>query len=175
MHRQLYIGSEARKMIVKIVQIGTILWCLTLPFECAASRFPAVENRALNYRLPNDTKPETYELFLRTRIDEGEFDYDGFLKIGVLIVNVTQELTIHSKGLRIRSIRLRNINGIGEIALLPYRTNNVTDFLIIPTKSAVLLPGSRYRLDIGFSGDLGMERTGFYRELSIYGIESDSR
>lgn len=171
-------------MFVNILRIGAILLSLTLPFVSAASRFPAVESRAVdnsfhvrkvNYRLPNETKPETYELSLRTRISEGEFDYDGIVTITVLIVNVTRELTIHSKGLEIRSIRLSNINGTGTIALLPYRINNETDFLIIPTKSVELLPGSRYRLVIEFSGDLQRERFGFYRVLYHYGKETNQR
>lgn len=176
---QMHVGSESRKMFVEVVQIGTIFWCLTVPFESAASRFAAVESRsdgnsfnarAVNYRLPNDTKPETYDLSLRTRIGEGEFDYDGLMTIIVLIVNATRELTIHSKGLRIETIRLSNVNGTGTIALFPPRIYNETDFLTIPTKSSVLLPGSRYRLDIGFSGVLHKERSGFYRAPSVYGI-----
>lgn len=109
-----------------------------------------------SYRLPNDTKPETYNLSLHTEISKGKFDYDGFVRISILIVNRAWE--VHSKGLSIKSIQLLNTNGAGTIALLPWRTNNVNDFLIIPTKSVALLPGKRYRLDLEFAGVL---REGF--------------
>lgn len=162
-------------MFVKIVQVGTILCLLTLPFEGAASRYSAVEKQDvadsfheenIRYRLPNGTKPETYDLSLRTGISMGEFDYDGLMIINILVLNATRELTLHSKGLRITSVRMSDTNGTGVIALLPWRTNNATDFLIIPTKSAELLAGNRYRLDIKFAGELQRGSRGFYRTLS---------
>lgn len=66
-----------------------------------------------------------------------------------------------------KSIQLLNANGAGTIALLPWQNNNVTDFLIIPTKSVALLPGKRYRLDIKFAGVLGEGLRGFLRGRSV--------
>lgn len=120
----------------------------------------------ISYRLPNDTKPETYNISLRTGISEGEFDYDGFISINILVVNATREVTIHTRRLKIKSIRLNNANGVGTIDLSPWRTNEETDFLIIPTKLEELLPGSRYRLDIKFGGELRWHSSGFYRTPS---------
>lgn len=163
-------------MFFKVIEIGVILWCLALPFECAAARFPAtncgdVDDRArecnerIGYRLPNNTKPETYDILLGTGISEGRFDYDGVMGIDILIVNATREVTLHSKNLTIKAIRLSNRNG--TIDLLPWRTSDVTNFLVVPTKSVELLPGRRYRLDIKFGGLLRTNSRGFFRQLSI--------
>lgn len=162
-------------MIKKIIEIGVILWCLALPFGCTAARFSARErsNYAANfherigprsYRLPNDTKPETYNISLRTGISEGQFDFDGSIAINILILNATREVTIHSQKLNIQSIRLSNATDM--IDLLPWRANTETDFLIIPTKSVELLPSSRYQLSLKFSGHLQERSRGFFRKPS---------
>lgn len=175
MVRQLGIGTQSRKMFFKIIELGVIWWCLAVPFVGVAARFPAVEiadeansflerDAKVNYRLPNDTRPETYKLSLRTGISEGKFDYDGFISIQILIVNATREVTIHSNSLSIKSIQLSNATG--SIDLSAWQTNKVTDFLIIPTKGVALLPGSRYRLDIKFTGELQTGSRGFFRSLS---------
>lgn len=163
-------------MLYKIIQFGAILWCSALSFESTVTRLPIGDGlRIVNdfrdddkigYRLPNDTKPETYNISLRTGISEGKFDYDGFISINILIVNATREVTIHSRMLKIESIRLSDANGMGQIDLLPWRTNKKTGFLIIPTKSVELSSGRRHRLDIKFSGVLDTETRGFFRTLS---------
>lgn len=167
-------------MFYKLIQIGVILRCLVLPLEFKTAAFPNdigfhEYDDQISYRLPNDTKPETYHITLRTGISEGQFNYDGFVSINILIVNVTREVTIHSKKLEIKSIRLHNETD--SIELLPWRANNVTDFLIIPTKNAELMPGSRYRLDISFAGilqeKLEASAKGFFRESSDPSFENE--
>lgn len=156
-------------MVSKIIVIGVILWCLAVPCRSTAAQWNddsqfSERSDQIQYRLPNDTKPETYNISLRTGISKGEFNYNGFISINILVVNATREVTIHSQALNIQSVRLSN--DTGSIDLLPWRSNNVTDFLIIPTKSAELFPGSRYRLDLKFSGELRNRSRGFYRALS---------
>lgn len=162
-------------MIDKIIEIGVVLWCLALPFSYTAAKFSAIERLGdaasfhdrrgpTSYRLPNDTKPETYNISLRTGISEGQFDFDGSIAINILVVNATREVTIHSQKLNIQSICLSNATN--TIDLLPWRTNTQIDFLIIPTKSVELLPGSRYQLSLKFGGQLQERSRGFFRRPS---------
>lgn len=153
-------------MFNKILRIGVILWAGSLPAESGAPRFPWIDSFGdtgqISYRLPNNTKPETYHISLRTGISEGLFDYDGIIAINILVVNATREVTLHSQDLNIKSIHLSNAST--TIDLLPWRSSNVTDFLVIPTKSVELLPGSRFTLEIKFASDLLEIAKGFFRQ-----------
>lgn len=149
-------------MFLYIARLTLILWCLKLPFGIAD---PVIGDHInYNYRLPNHTKPESYDISFRTHIGEGRFDYDGFIGINILIVNATREVTIHARQLNIKFIRLSS--GTGKIDLLPWRSDDRTDFLTIATKFVELMPGDRYRLDIVFTGELRNDFTGFYRDHS---------
>lgn len=162
-------------MFIKLVIIEVILWCLCQqPVESTAIELPAITNSdeassncknddPIRYRLPNNTRPETYNLSVRTNVHKDDFDYDGNISINILIVNATREIILHSKNLFISSIRLSNATDTVETT---WDTDETTDFLIITTKGAELLPGSRYRLDIEFEGVLGTNPRGFFRRLS---------
>lgn len=154
-------------MFCKTMQIVVILWCLVLAFETADaqnSRNGANNSDEsidrISYRLPNDTKPENYKISLRMGNSEDQRDYNGSISINISIVNATRAVTIHARELDIKSIRLSNETG--PIALLPWRIDNITDFLTIPTKNVELLRGSRYRLGIEFAGQLKTNLEGFF-------------
>lgn len=162
-------------MLYTSIRFGVVLWVLALAFHISAAHFQKNDesrnanitqesNEPINYRLPNDTKPETYHISLQTDISEGRFDYNGYICINILIVNATRAVTIHARDLNIISIRLSN--GSSVISLMPWRRNTKTDFLTIPTKSVEMLPGDRYRLEVIFDGRLRTDLRGFFRTLS---------
>lgn len=153
-------------MFHKLFQIFLVVGCLA--FGASPDRIPEVDISHLSYRLPNDTRPETYNISLRTRICDGDFNYDGLVSIQILVMNATRNVTIHSHELSIHDIQLIDIQSSSTIDLLPWRINSDTDFLIIPTENAELQPGNRYRLDIKFSGELNTKSVGFYRVPSDY-------
>lgn len=156
-------------MSTKIIETGVVLLCLALSFGWSADTFPASDSlldlkAAIKYRLPNDTTPEAYNISLWTGISEGRFGFDGLITIDLLVVNATRKVTIHSRKLNIKFVRLSNATG--TIDLLPWRNNAANDFLIIPTKSDELAPGSRYQLDLKFAGKLQQRSRGFFRRPS---------
>lgn len=155
-------------MFAKLIQFAAALGCLTLSFQTAAFAFPSTQSPK-TYRLPSNTKPETYNISLRTGISEGRFDYDGQVSINILVVNATRVITLHSQNSEIQRIQLSR--GDDTIELLPWQSDDDTEFLTIPTKSVELQPGSRYRLDIDFTGTLnsGEVKVGFFRTESQYG------
>lgn len=158
------------KMCKITLIVAAILCCLVLSFGIVAAQLPESDANnniteskdEISYRLPNDTRPETYEISLRISesFRHGHFVYDGSVGINILIVNATREVTIHARELKIQRIYLSN--DTYTVDLLPWRSNNITDFLIIPTKSVELLAGDRYRLDIEFAGVMRDDSLGFF-------------
>lgn len=121
------------------------------------------EDEYTGYRLPNDTRPETYEVFLRTRVHEENFAFEGLVNIGILIVNATNAITLHHRQLNIVQIRLLTTDAVPAlISIAPYSYNSTFEFLRIPINS-VLPVNTRYVLEINYSGTLRVDNGGFYR------------
>lgn len=107
-----------------------------------------------NYRLPNDTKPETYDITLITTVDEAvdgdeiNFNFDGTVKINIKVLEETNKVTLHARQLTIKTAELfdENTNIAGEFEYLV-----VPEFLIIPTKQN-LQKDKNYNLVITYTG-----------------------
>lgn len=129
-------------------------------------RFEDIEitdDEYIGYRLPNDTRPETYDISLRTWVHEENFEFTGEVNIGIVVVNDTSAITLHMRQLDIRQIRLLTTGDIpGLISIGPFTYNSTFEFLRIPINS-LLLANERYTLEIRYSGTLRQNQGGFYR------------
>lgn len=124
------------------------------------------ENAAVNYRLPNNTKPESYEITLRTRVDKGQFNFTGNVNIYIEVLEEnTKTITLHARQLTFGTITLKQ--GTSEIDLKDHAYDTETEFLTIPLKSDTLIKGRFYYLNIEYSGELRKDMGGFYRSSYI--------
>jgi aminopeptidase N len=122
----------------------------------------------ISYRLPNDTIPIRYDIQLTTRVDEGNFDFTGNVKINLRIVTQTNTITIHSKQLTILNTQLRNsVGGVIETQLATL--DPVTEFLTVQTVVGQLTAGQEYVLEINYNGILRQDDQGFYRSSYVNG------
>lgn len=115
----------------------------------------------VNYRLPNNTKPESYDITIITNIDENDFNFTGRVVINLNVLEASQNITIHARQLNIKTIKLTTTSGT-EIKLNPFTYDNITEFLVIPTQ-VQLQTDTQYKLTIEYSGVLRTGSTGFYR------------
>lgn len=117
-------------------------------------------NVKINYRLPNETYPLKYDVWLMTRIDEGNFTFNGRVKITIRAEKDTKEVKIHQRQLKIEIIYVNNspINADG------WSYDNVTEFLTIRSNFAA---NQTYILDITYTGELRADNAGFYRSSYI--------
>ncbi|XP_037044998.1 aminopeptidase N-like [Bradysia coprophila] len=123
------------------------------------------EDEYIGYRLPNDTRPETYDVQLRTWVHEENFEFTGEVNIGIITVTETNAITLHTRQLNIVQIRLFTTGGgpiPGLISIGPYTYNSTYEFMRIPINS-VLPANTRYNLEIRYSGTLRTNQGGFYR------------
>lgn len=133
-------------------------------------------NRAdVNYRLPNYTHPETYDISLFTRVDRNDFEFSGVVKIGIVVDQTTQEIVLHARQLTISRITLLRYSGntAFPVNTLPHTYDVVPEFLKIKTNGENLLPGDRLELVIAYNGTLRNDEMGFYR--SFYTNENGNK
>lgn len=119
----------------------------------------------VSYRLPNNTKPESYDIELITNIDKNEFIFLGLVTINLIVLESSSEIKLHARKLAIKSVKLTTKNG-HSIDLKPFTYDTTTEFLTIPAE-VVLEQNSKYILTIEYVGKLREEHYGFYRSSYV--------
>lgn len=117
------------------------------------------------YRLPNNTIPETYDLSIRTWIDEGNGTFTGTVRIGILATESTDFIRLHHNVDQVQSVAVLSANeqpiAIGETSYNPEYS-----FLTIPIAGSNLTQGTRYFIDIDYVGFMN-SFSGFYRSSYV--------
>lgn len=160
-----------RTLLVLVGCMATIAWAAH-PFDTRQVD-PSIFERAstVNYRLPNTTHPESYDISLSTRIDKDMFDFFGHVRIAVVVDETTNEIVLHTRQLVVSDVRLVRFSGNVPIpvALQPHTYDVVPEFLKIRTVSQNLMAGDRLSLEITYNGTLRNDMLGFYRSSYING------
>ncbi|KAJ6641474.1 Aminopeptidase M1, partial [Pseudolycoriella hygida] len=130
------------------------------PLEITRTR--DVKYSEVPYRLPNNTKPEAYDLFLATDIASGVFNFSAEIKIRINILEETNYITLHQHGLRISSAQLARITG-ENINIKQPQYDQLRDFVTFETDNTILQPGQSVTLVIKYDGTLNDKYFGFYQ------------
>lgn len=133
----------------------------------------AVTNHS--YRLPNNTKPEVYNLFFETNIDKGDFNFNGEIIIKINVLEETDRITLHQHGLKIYSVKLTSNSG-ENINIKAPEYDSDREFVTFETVDdwTTLKVGQTVFLAIKYYGTLSNDYFGFYH-LSYYDKENDRR
>lgn len=118
-----------------------------------------------SYRLPNNTRPESFDLSLRTWIHSGIFDFTGKIRIGIRSSNENQgnTITLHTRQLTVNKVSVTtNTQPPINVPVLNWNHAPKGEFLTIQL-SEELLKNSRYIVDIDYNGTLRGDQGGFYR------------
>ncbi|KAJ6633456.1 Aminopeptidase N [Pseudolycoriella hygida] len=119
-----------------------------------------------SYRLPNNTRPETYDLTIRTWIDDGNSTFTGSVRIGIVAIESTSYIRLHQNVLNLENITVLSWDEV-PIAIGEYSISPEHEFLTIPLIGSNLTQGLRYFIDIDYVGTMN-SFSGFYR--SFYDI-----
>lgn len=115
----------------------------------------------INYRLPNDTIPLRYEIWLSTDIDRGYFAFQGRIAITIQALQSTSEITMHFRRLEILNVRLLRGTGGSIQSNVSFYTRPEVEFLII-TPAQNLFEGMTYQVIITYNGELNIDKKGLY-------------
>ncbi len=127
-----------------------------------------LQDDGIQYRLPNDTVPETYDVYISTSIHNQIFTFEGTVSILLRVESDTSSITLHSHRLHtILDVSLIEEGSLNSIQLSGEAYDNNNNFLTIPLISGVLERGKRYVLHIVFNGQLQDDPRGFYKSSYI--------
>uniref|UniRef100_A0A182PNX7 Aminopeptidase N n=1 Tax=Anopheles epiroticus TaxID=199890 RepID=A0A182PNX7_9DIPT len=133
----------------------------------------AVDER---YRLPKTSIPIHYTLYLRTDIHRNERTFSGSVGIQLQVLETTDKLVLHNRGLVISSARVSSLpNGVtgapSPIGDAQYSTDTTFEHITF-TSPTILQPGT-YLLEVSFEGRLATNDDGFY--VSSYVADNGER
>lgn len=126
----------------------------------AAAGIEFVGATEMNFRLPNATRPESYDLTVRTRVDEEDFSFNGDIKINIVAIESTTSITLHQKQTTVDEIQFES-NG-NSIPVDRYSYNRKLQFLTVSVVEPLIV-GNNYTLRIKYHGILREDYLGFYR------------
>lgn len=115
----------------------------------------------LSYRLPNNTIPLHYNVWLTTDIHNGDFDFSGRVQIQIKAVENSTGITLHYRQLTIVAVDFLNAAGVVVQANAPFVKREDVEFLIISTPP--LIEGTIYWVAVSYLGILRNDDAGFYR------------
>lgn len=121
------------------------------------------------YRLPNNTRPDTYDISIRTWIDESNYTFTGSVRIGIVAVESTDFIRLHHDVRDVQSVRVHSADEV-PITIGDHSYNAEYDFFTIPIVGPNLTQGTRYFVDIDYVGVMNAY-TGFYH--SVYYADGD--
>lgn len=120
----------------------------------------------IDYRLPNDTIPLRYDIWLSTDIHRGDFGFSGKVKIQIRAVQNTPSITVHQRQLTILSVDVYDFNGLLIQRDVPFTERADVEFLII-TPTTPLVQNNIYTVEINYIGTLRNDDAGFYRSSYV--------
>lgn len=122
----------------------------------------ADDNSIENYRLPNVSRPMRYDLYLRTGVHEGDFDFSGIVTIKIKILEPTTTIVLHQRQLTIDQVDHVDAAGTVLTPTLAHSYESLREFLTI-TLPAQMNVDAEIFLKITYHGILRTDNTGFYR------------
>lgn len=145
----------------------SLIFLSTIAKGSVSESYSALQD-GIQYRLPNDTKPETYDIFISTGIHNANFGFEGTVSILLTAITATSSITLHSHRLHtIHSVSLIEEASNDAIQLGDTTYVNDNNFLTIPLLTGLLERGKRYLLHIVFEGTLQDNQRGFYKSSYI--------
>ena len=120
----------------------------------------------IDYRLPNNTIPIHYDIWLSTGVHEGVADFNGRVTIQIRALEDTTNITLHYRELTILNVDLLNSAGVLIQLNVLFTQREDVEFLII-TPREPLIQGQIYIVEIAYMGTLRNDGKGFCRSSYV--------
>ncbi|XP_065372517.1 aminopeptidase N-like [Calliphora vicina] len=121
---------------------------------------------SLNYRLPNETYPEHYDITLTTNVHTGEKSYKGEVTIYLVVVKPTAKIVVHARQLKEFNVNIASLSAEEWEELEP-EYDEERDFLILNRKRDIpFAADTKWKLSLTYSSELREDKVGFY--MSTY-------
>lgn len=153
---------------MSVLCISFVLLSIFAKGSLSNHSFNVLQDDGIQYRLPNISIPETYNIYISTSVHNQNFTFEGSVSIVILVTEDTSSITLHSHRLHtIHDVSLLEEERLVQIPLGIPTYNDNNNFLTIPVLSGVLERGKRYVLNIVYVGMLQDGAKGFYKNSYI--------
>ncbi|XP_050434289.1 aminopeptidase N-like [Adelges cooleyi] len=115
-----------------------------------------------NTFLPTTTVPNSYSLCVAPNFQNKDASFAGLVKIFITTINITSEVVLHAKDLKITSIKFTEVITEREITLKEWTCDEDNEQVMIMLED-MLPPNQEYMIAIRFNGLLRNDMTGFYK------------
>ncbi|XP_055635493.1 aminopeptidase N-like [Toxorhynchites rutilus septentrionalis] len=168
-------------LLTELVLVKVLLVAVNAEYH-ASFPFTRRENSKLednqevdeSFRLPNETFPTHYTIHLRTAVHEGVTDFQGSVDIQVNVVQRTDKITVHNRGLSILAATLYHVQNDDLVKIDQpngYHDERTEHFVF---QCASLLSIGTYLLSIDYTGKLQYPTSnGFF--MKFYRDETNHR
>lgn len=133
-----------------------------LPYDIS----PRVDDNSVgNYRLPNNTAPEAYDVELWTNVHSGVREFNGTVKIDLQVLEASTEIKLHYRQTWNFSAEIISRDLANPVAIpLTWTNETLREFLTFtPVDTAVsFAKDTNWTLTINYTGFLRNDMGGFY-------------
>src|ERR1039458_5521501 len=113
-------------------------------------------------RLYSSFQPESYDLVLS--LDPKNMKFDGSVIItGNNVGRPTKRITLHQKDLKVRSVKVTELNPKGNKAIPVTRVNIQKSFNELRLHFDSLIKSGKYQIEIEYSGLINSQLHGIYK------------
>lgn len=141
-------------------------WCFAVSWLiCGVTSEYQSTADEIRYRLPNNTKPESYDITLTTNVDQNDFNFFGTVVINIRVLEASSNITLHAHQITIIAVKLMTHTGT-EMSLDKYSYNKDNDFLTISSQ-VQLQKDTNYNLFIDYMGELRDDNRGFFKSSYV--------
>lgn len=160
-----------------MIGIGLVIFLTALAFSSAIVPIPiprgedlprivqAFQNDepAVSYRLPNNTRPNAYDVHLTTHVHtQTNLSFSGVVAVRFSVLETSRTITLHHRQLTIGQSTLALASSLNQlIELGPIEYNSENEFLSITLADTDLIVNNEYVLTIAFNGTLRSDK-GFF-------------
>lgn len=121
----------------------------------------------LDYRLPNNTRPIKYNLFITTDIHKDEREFSGKVDIQIRVLEDSHDITLHYRQIKITNVDLFSSSNVLVESNVAISYREDVEFLIIKPTVVSLTKGTIYWIAINYEGRLRDDNMGFYRSTFV--------
>lgn len=114
------------------------------------------------YALPNETFPLRYDLWIKTDIDKGQFNFSGRVRIRLKVQQATHQISLHYRDIDVSTVTLIEQNSIAVSRKLNFYFDDVKELLHIKLPSKVT-SNETILIEINYTGTLRDDLRGFHR------------
>ncbi|XP_018405697.1 PREDICTED: aminopeptidase Q-like [Cyphomyrmex costatus] len=153
--------------ITKLKRLDVLKWaCIIGHVGSTNLVFCIDDNLKVIHRLPNNTIPVHYNIYLTLHLKEGNFTFYGESNVNIEIRFASSQISLHSKELEINETATTLVNDKGTVYKpMEYTYNNATNILILHFDHE--LSPSFYTLNMRFTGNLSestdSRKTGIFK------------